>query len=298
MAAVTALIVTGGLVGGCGDDDEGTTAKKPAAAPVAFSVQATAEGKKQKALEFPATIKAGLVNMTLKNDDSVARSAQFLRVTGDQTVEDVLKVVNADETKIPDFMQDGGGIANVAPGKTGTASQVLVPGRYVIWDDLGGDEDDAPGYDELGAKGEFTVTGPAVDAELPAQPATVTTTDDLDAAPAERYGFAFEGLKAGTNRVRFENTGTQLHHALFLPIRKGVTIEEVGTAFSSDEEPEGPPPVDFAKSVGTVVIDGDIAQNITLDLAAGRYAVICFLSDRKGGKPHVAQGMIEELTVE
>jgi len=40
-----------------------------------------------------------------------------------------------------------------------------------------------------------------------------------------------------------------------------------------------------------------IAQNITLDLKAGSYAVICFISDRKGGPPHVARGMIKELIV-
>ena len=56
--------------------------------------------------------------------------------------------------------------------------------------------------------------------------------------------------------------------------------------------------MDFEKSVGTSVIDGDIAQNLELELPAARYAVVCFISDRKGGKPHVAKGMIEELTVE
>lgn len=81
-------------------------------------------------------------------------------------------------------------------------------------------------------------------------------------------------------------------------MREGATIEEVIAAFASEEEPEGPPPVDFAKSVGRSVIDADSAQDISLDLVAGRYAVVCFISDRKGGKPHAAKGMIEELAVE
>ncbi len=294
IAALVAVLATGGLTAGCGDDEDETATEKPAAAaPVAFAIEATAESDKKLVMAFPPTVRAGLVNMTLKNSDTRPRSAQIIRVTGDQTVDDVLKVVNADETKIPAFMQDGGGIAAVKPGETGTASQVLAPGRYVIWDDDGGDEEDAPSNDELGAKGEFQVTGPAVKAELPSQPATVTATDEGD----KEYGFAFSGLKPGENRVRFENTGEQLHHALFIPINKGKTIAEVEEAFKTDDF-KGPPPVDFAKGTGTVVIDAGVAQNITLDLPAARYAVICFLSDRKGGKPHVAKGMIDELTVE
>ncbi len=66
----------------------------------------------------------------------------------------------------------------------------------------------------------------------------------------------------------------------------------------SEGEAGGPPPIDFAKGVGTTVIDGGIAQNISLDLKAGKYAVVCFISDRAGGKPHAAKGMLEELTVE
>lgn len=292
--SIVAAIAAGGLVAGCGDDDEdGESAMAAAAKPAVFAVTATAEGKKKKALEFPATVKAGLVSLTLTNDDSVPRSAQILRVEGDHTVEDVLKVVNADETKIPDWMQDGGGTSAVKPGASGTATQNLAPGRYVIWDDEGGD--DGPGFDELGAKGEFTVTGAAVDAELPAQPATVTATDEGTDGKNATYDFEFVGLKAGANQVRFENTGDQLHHALFFPIIGTKTIEEVEKAFASEK---GPPPVDFEKGVGTTVIDGGIAQNITLDLPAGRYAVICFLSDREGGKSHAELGMLKELTVE
>lgn len=278
-------------ISGCGDDDKDAAAAKP----TTFAVTATAEGAKKKALEFPATVKAGLVALTLENTDTVPRSAQIIRVTGDQTVDDVLKVVNAEDTKIPDFMQDGGGTSAVKPGATATATQNLAPGRYVIWDDEGGDEEDAPGNDELGAKGEFTVTGEASDAELPKVAATVTATDSGTDTKDKEYGFEFKGLKAGTNQVRFENTGDQLHHALFFPIIGNKTIAEVEKAFASDS---GPPPVDFEKGVGTTVIDGGIAQNIALDLPAGRYAVICFLSDRKGGKSHAEQGMLEELTVE
>ncbi|MDQ3721552.1 MAG: hypothetical protein M3376_00460 [Actinomycetota bacterium] len=283
------------LVAGCGDDEEKNTTA--AAKPATFAITATAEGKKKKALEFPATVKAGLVTMTLTNSDSVPRSAGIARLVGDHTVDDFLKAVETDEegAPIPDWIEDGGGVAAAKPGATASVTQVLAPGKYAIADgETKGGQGEGTTYAQLGAKGEFTVTGDASDAELPAQPATLTATDDGD----KEYGFEFKGFKAGTNKVRFENTGKELHHAIIFPINKGKTIEDAKAAFASDGPPKGPPPVDFAKGLGTQVIDGGIAQNIELDLEAGTsYAFVCFIQDRKGGKPHVADGMIDELAV-
>lgn len=94
-----AALAAAALVAGCGGGDDDDEASR-AATPVQFTVQATAQGKK-KALEFPASIRTGLVEMTLKNTDTVPRSAQILRVEGDRSVEDVLEIVNADAAKIP-----------------------------------------------------------------------------------------------------------------------------------------------------------------------------------------------------
>lgn len=244
-------------------------------------------------------VKSGLVTMTLTNSDKVPRSAGIVRLLGDHTVDDFLKVVESDEQgfPIPGWIEDGGGVSTVEPGDTASVTQVLAPGRYAISDDeTAGGDGEGPGHAQRGAKGEFTVTGPASDAELPAQPATLTATDAGEGDDRE-YGFEFKGLKAGTNQVRFENTGQELHHAVMFPINKGKTIEDVTAAFASDGPPKGPPPVDFDKAFHTQVIDGGVAQNIELDLQPGSYAVVCFIQDRKGGKPYVANGMIDELAV-
>ena len=34
-----------------------------------------------------------------------------------------------------------------------------------------------------------------------------------------------------------------------------------------------------------------------MELKAGKYAFVCFISDRAGGPPHVAKGMINEVVV-
>lgn len=216
----TAVAVAAGLfVGGCGDDDENDSASSDAATPTAFEITATAEGPKQKVLEFPSTVKAGLVTVTLRNDDENPRSAQLIRVEGDHTVDDVLEIVDADEPEeIPTWMQDGGGLGSVKPGESASATQVLAPGKWVVFDDEGGGGGGASNS-ELAAKGEFTVSGPPADAELPPQEATVTATDEGEGDNKE-YDFEFTGLEAGANEVRFENTADELHHALFFPMNE------------------------------------------------------------------------------
>jgi len=297
MLGSAAAAAVAAFAAGCGgDDDDKDAGSAEAAKPIPMAVAATGAGTR-KAMTVPASLKAGLVNMTLTNSDTVPRSAQLLRIVGNHPIADVVKVVTGDGEKIPNWVQDGGGVAAVEPGESATASQVLAPGRYVLLDDEQGEGDDAKSYAELGAAKEFTVTGERSRARLPARPATITAEDATEGRK-KTYGFRLEGLKAGTNQVHFQNTGLELHHAIFAPLRKGATIAEAEKLFASDRPPSGPPPVDFAKITGTKVIDAGIEQNITLDLAAGRYAVVCFISDREGGDPHVAKGMIEELTVE
>lgn len=281
-AAATAAL---GFAAGCGNDD------KSSAKPASFAMDATAQGKKLT-LTFPATVKAGLVTMTLKNSDKGPRSAEIIRIVGDHSVDDVLKVVN-DESggPIPDWMEDGGGVSTVASGKTKSITQNLAPGTYAIFDSESGDN--GPANADLGAKGKFTVTGDASDDALPSVDATITATDKGD----KGYRFTSEGLKAGANEVRFENTGKQLHHALLFPYAKGATLADVKKFAKSTGNSGGPPPFDFENGDGTSVIDGGIAQNVELDLKAGKYVLLCFIQDRKGGKPHVAKGMLTELDI-
>jgi len=137
------------------------------------------------------------VTITLTNQDTIARSAGIARLVGDHTVDEFRKVVSKRGGPIPDWIEDGGGVYTVPPGETKSVTQVLAPGKYAISDDETTEGDgEGESLADLGAKGEFTVTGPASDAELPAQPATLTAKD---------YSYEFKGFKAGKNMVRFEH---------------------------------------------------------------------------------------------
>ncbi len=81
------------------------------------------------------------------------------------------------------------------------------------------------------------------------------------------------------------------------PYNKGTTLADVKKAFKEQGEPSGPPPLDFENITGTAVLEGGTKQVAELELKRGKYALVCFVSDRKGGPPHVAKGMVVEATV-
>ena len=140
-----------------------------------------------------------------------------------------------------------------------------------------------------GATATIEVTGEAGGAELPAAGATVT---------AEDYSLATDGLVAGVNRIRFDNTGEERHHIIAIPYEAGATLEQIRSFATSDAPPDGPPPVDFSQASVTAALEGGDSQIAELSLASGKYAFICFVSDRAGGPPHAALGMINEVVVE
>jgi hypothetical protein len=273
----------------CGDDEDdaadsgnqGGTVETGSEAPATLQFTVTEQGKKAT-LEAPAEAKSGVTKISLRNEGKRVHEAQIVRVTGGQSADEVLKAVGGEEgAPIPEWIEDGGGVGTTEPGRTGEVIQELAPGDYVAFDT----------QSEKPVTAEFTVTDEqGSDAELPETEATLTAKD---------YSFETSGLKAGDNVITFENTGKELHHAVILPITPGATSAEVREFLASDEGegPEGPPPVDFEGAAFTAVIDGGIKQVTRIPMKAGKYALTCFISDRSGGAPHVAKGMITEIEV-
>lgn len=232
--------------------------------------------------EVTESVPAGVVEITMTNEAKGGEvDGQLIRAEGDQSAEDVqAELANAVEGKpVADWFVAAGGVGTVPTGESDTVTQVLEPGRYYV---APGDSASAP---TLAA---FEVTGEG-GGELPETDATVTSTE---------YEFSAEGLAAGENAVLFDNAGEEWHHFIAAPLREGATIEDAQKFFETEGEGGGPPPIAFASSLDTTVMNPGVSQIWNVDLKPGTYAFVCFISDREGGPPHIAQGMISEVTVE
>jgi plastocyanin len=257
--------------------------------PVALTVTASEQSGGQMKFDIPATIDGGVVKITFKNTGTQPHELQLVRVkdgtTADQFVKDVLENESA---PIPDYvLGPAGGAGPTAPGATTTVTQKLDPGTYVYVCSMG--DGDAVHY-KHGMLGTVTVKGDKGKGDLPKSTATVT---------AKEYGYDITGLKAGTNTVLWQNVGKELHMAMFIPMNPGTTLDQVKAAFSAPPDQQtGPPPVDFSKATGLEVIaPGDKLVQDSLTLEKGSYVVLCFVTDRAGGPPHLAKGMIQQLDV-
>ena len=174
---------------------------------------------------------------------------------------------------LPDWVRFVGGVASIRSGETSTSVQSLPQGNYAAIDI------------NTSAFAALEVTGDG-DGELPTSSARVEARD---------YSFEASGLKAGKGRVLFTNTGKEPHFALLAPIKPGKTLADVRQAL---EREEGETPIAEDKTLSTGVLDGGESQVVDLALVKGRYALVCFVADRKGGPPHAFKGMVSEAVVE
>lgn len=280
MVLPVALVLSAGVVA-CGSDDDDDGGKRET---VSFTVTGN---EKEITAKAPGTVKGGVVDLELKNDGKLPVDGQLIRVDGDQTAEDVEKIIEgAGEGKpIPPWLHAAGGPPTAVPGATSSATQELAPGNYYFFgepDTEGEDEGPAP----AAVKFEVEANG---DGELPKTDATITARD---------YSFEATGLKAGKNEVEIDNAGKELHHVIAFPLLPGKTLDDAKKVLASEEEPSGPPPFDEKAITGTTVLEGGEKQVLDLDLKKGKNVLVCFISDRKGGPPHVAKGMISETNVE
>jgi hypothetical protein len=276
-AAIAAVALLGGSLAACGDDDDEESSEGEVAT-LEITASETPDGGVELAVLESA--EAGLTEITMTNEGEVAHSGQLIRVEGDRDEEDVLEALGAAQKgeAFPDWFFAGGGTGTVAPGESATVTQNLEAGStYWLVDD------EARGRPPLVP---IEISGEGSDGELPESDNVVTAVD---------YSFEAEPLTAG-EPVTFRNEGEQPHHMIAVPITdEEATIDDVATFF---EEEEGRPPVDFGSGQFTSVLEGGDEQVSAAELEQGRYALICFISDREGGPPHVEMGMLDEVEVE
>ncbi|MBX9855134.1 MAG: hypothetical protein K2Y26_06400 [Gemmatimonadaceae bacterium] len=124
-----------------------------------------------------------------------------------------------------------------------------------------------------------------------------TTRGAATATPLDYVAmdYAFRGparTAAGLHRIRLNNTGTKLHHVQLIRLEDGKRLGDVFPVLQRNKGLHGLP--SWAKPAGGVsaALPGRNIE-ITQRLAAGRYAVICWIPT-DDGQIHVMKGMMTE----
>lgn len=102
-----------------------------------------------------------------------------------------------------------------------------------------------------------------------------------------------ETLPAGLVTIRMTNRGHEPHHGQLLRLNDGVTFDQFAAALQ--QEGDGALRLASAEG-GPAAIDPHRADEVTLDLKPGTYALTCFIPS-SDGVPHLAKGMLKPLEV-
>lgn len=100
-------------------------------------------------------------------------------------------------------------------------------------------------------------------------------------------------LPGGFTKLTLHNQGALGHHAMFLKLNDGVTVDEFDEAL---ESPDLGAIFSKATSLGGPEVDAGLQASVILDLIPGQYVVFCLIPDAEN-TPHYMHGMHVPLEV-
>lgn len=262
------------LVAACAKSEPPADQAADAPAPVAPNlVHVTAT---DYAFQAPDTLPSGVTTFHLMNEGKEPHHVVLVKLA----LADFQKV-NLAGALPPDLVVLGGPNA-AAPGGTAEATVDLTPGSYTVVCLI--PAADGKPHMMKGMARPLVVTQGSSTAAMPVADITVKLSD---------YAFEVTGpLTAGRHVIRIEDAGPQMHELIFVKLEPGKTVQQMVAWL---EKPEGPPPGSLVNGAAPMTVG--VVNVTTVDLSAGDYGLICFVSDSKDGKPHIAHGMIKQITV-
>ncbi|MES2524505.1 MAG: hypothetical protein V4617_17535 [Gemmatimonadota bacterium] len=281
LAAAGALAACGGASDTPATDTTQAAAPAVAATPAVYTITA-----KDYAYEAPDTITAGMVTLRLVNQGPELHHAQLVRIDDGKTFADLAAGLKAMKpgSPPPPWIHDVAGPNAPVPGGEQSITQELAPGNYALICFIPS-PDGTPHAMKGMVKALTVVPGAAgATAASPAADVTVKMTDYAwEISPA---------LTAGKHVLKMENAAEQSHEMFIAQLAPGKTAADLA---KWTETQQGPPP---GKPIGGIsgMAKGAIVY-LPVDLEPGEYGLFCFLPDAKDGKPHIAHGMISQVTV-
>ncbi len=259
------------------DSTAATTAMTPAATtPPVVTVHA-ADFK----FDGPDSIPAGMVTFHLINDGTTFHHMQLVRLDSAKTFAD-LQAAIAKPGPIPAWVTFVGGPNAPDPHGESNATMNMPAGNYAMLCFV-----DVPGgvpHVARGMERSLTVVPSSSTVAAPKPDVTLTLAD---------YSFTTsQPLHAGIQTIEVRNNGPQAHEVELIRMAPGKTQKDI---LGWMQKPNGPPPGSGVGGIASAA-PGEVSY-FTADLTPGSYMLICFVPDRKDGKPHFMKGMVQTVTV-
>lgn len=111
--------------------------------------------------------------------------------------------------------------------------------------------------------------------------------------------FSFDGpdtLPAGDTTLVMKNAGKQPHQITMVELLEGKTLDDVMSVL--EKNVEGPPPPWVRLIRKDAFAKPGKSDELTTNLTAGSYVMLCFIPDKESKKPHAVLGMVKPVTVE
>jgi hypothetical protein len=279
------LVALLGVLTACGSS---TTATSTTSTAKAASIPAVTITAKDFSYVMPSNIPAGLVAVTMINKGSQPHQAQLLRLDNGVTPAQFQAALHHSPAAVFPIATLAGGPNSVMPGTRQQVILNLAPGQYAV---VCFDTDPATGkpHYELGMVTFFrAATAPGqTQASAPKADGAVTLQDFRIGLPGT--------ATAGQHTWQVTNNGPQPHELAILKLAAGKGAQDLVT-FLLAPSPAGPPP--FSDAGGMGALTPSTSGWVKLTLTAGNYVALCFVPDRKTGKPHFMLGMLTPFTVQ
>ena len=263
---------------------DSTAAAPVAAAPVAPPVITISA--KDFGYEAPDTIQAGAVTLKLINSGKELHHVQLLKLSDGKKFADLVagfKAMKPTDAPPPWVHDVAGPNTPVPGGGNSEITEVLEPGDYAIVCFIAG-ADHVP-HAMKGMMKSLTV--------LPATGATaVLPTADISVTMSDYAWMVTPEITAGKHIIKIENTAAQSHEMFIAKLAPGKTVADL---VAWVDNMTGPPPATPMGGISGMAKGGVVY--VPVDLTPGEYGLFCFLPDAKDGKPHIAHGMLKQLTV-
>jgi uncharacterized cupredoxin-like copper-binding protein len=277
--SITGAAVAAAAMFACRSDQP---ADHPDASPAAAAANVATYDASEFQLSGPGQLPAGRTRFRLVNKGQEPHHLMVVRLEEGRTYDSLLAVLKQPGMP-PRWVHPIGGPNGVSPAHESEAELVLTPGQYAVACMV--PSTDGVPHLAKGMIAPLTVTEGESKAPEPAADLEIALTD---------YAFGLSSpLTAGTRTVRVTNGAQQLHEIVVARLEPGKTMEDL-LAWEIGGR-QGAAPGQFVGGMSPLA-PGDVGD-FSMRFEPGTYGFLCFIPDAGDGRPHVAHGMMQTVTV-